>query len=351
MSETTVDWKQQLQDLNDRIRRANYIPTWEDAEAIVGKSEMDYEPHIWRWQETLDLLSEAGELLTPQRGAERRSIDHVNPTLPRESLSTTHALGSAIQLVRPGELAPAHRHTASAIRFVLEGGDERIRTTVNGEQLPMENGDLLLTPRMGWHDHINESDRDILWFDALDYPMVNYFRAARFQLHDDDHQGEALPLGHSIDHNSAVRPAFTTDTHVVPVRRYPWSEVRDRLDSMQTRAADPHHAYTVTYAPPRGGAGTLPTFGCFVQHLPAGFTTAAYQETASRAVVVTAGSGTSRIAGREFDWTKGDVISIPPNASIEHQTGTKSSTMFYVSERPLLQQLGIWSGVKTADQR
>jgi 1-hydroxy-2-naphthoate dioxygenase len=35
---------------------------------------------------------------------------------------TTHTLAAGVQLVKPGEIARAHRHTMGAICFVLRGG-------------------------------------------------------------------------------------------------------------------------------------------------------------------------------------------------------------------------------------
>jgi gentisate 1,2-dioxygenase len=331
-------------DLVTRIRAANAIPTWEDAKEIVGaEPRPGYRPYLWSWDQMRQLLMEAGDAVTPERGAERRSIDHVNPTLPAGSLSTTHALGTAVQLVRPGEVAPAHRHAAAAIRFVLESGDRRIHSTVNGERLIMETGDLLLTPSMTWHDHHNQSDHDLIWFDTLDYPLVNYLRSSFFETFPTGEQPILYPDDYSAEHAGLVRPAFEKYAHQTPVLRYPWSAVEMGLRAARSKPPHPHHGYALTYASPFLRGGTLPTFGCYIQALPAGFRTLPIRTNASRAQVVVGGSGETVLDGEVFPWSRGDVLSIPPWTWVEHRNhGETEATFFYASEQPLIESLGLW---------
>src|SRR3546814_4835490 len=70
----------------------------------------------------------------------------------------------------PGEVAPSHRHTQSALRFVVEGSGAF--TAVDGEKTIMEEGDFIITPSWTWHDHGNDSDRPMVWMDGLDIPLV-----------------------------------------------------------------------------------------------------------------------------------------------------------------------------------
>jgi gentisate 1,2-dioxygenase len=76
---------------------------------------------------------------------------------------------AGLQLVLPGETAPAHRHVAFALRFIIEGHDGF--TAVEGQKIPMERGDVILTPQWHWHDHGNESQSPMIWLDGLDLPL------------------------------------------------------------------------------------------------------------------------------------------------------------------------------------
>lgn len=328
--------------LEDRIRAANGIPTWIDAPKIVGATpDVGYEPFLWEWETIRRLLMEAGEIVTPERGAERRSIDHVNPTLIG-GLSTTHAIGTAFQLVRPGEIAPAHRHAAAAIRFVFDGGGGSIYTTVNGERLAMNPGDLLTTPSGSWHDHRNESDTDIIWFDALDYPLVNFLRATWFEQYPDDAQKVDVPDNYSSRYSGTVRPDEPY-CHSAPIMRYSGDEVAAALDRATGLTPNPHHGWVLWYANALNLGGTLPTFDCLAQRFPAGFSGERWRSTASRVQLVVAGEGETEVNGESFKWDRGDVLSIPPWSWTRHRIADSASAqIFTVTERPLLLALKLY---------
>ena len=94
--------------------------------------------------------------------AERRVLVFENPGLPGQS-RITQSLFGGLQIILPGEIAPAHRHTASALRFILEGKDAY--TAVGGERTMMEPGDFVITPSMTWHDHGNVGKEPMVWLD------------------------------------------------------------------------------------------------------------------------------------------------------------------------------------------
>ena len=74
-----------------------------------------------------------------------------NPGHGLENMQASPAMYLGMQLLLPGEWAPAHRHTPNSVRMVVEG--EGAWTTVDGEKCPMERGDLILTPTGLWHEH------------------------------------------------------------------------------------------------------------------------------------------------------------------------------------------------------
>ena len=79
-------------------------------------------------------------------------------------------------MILPGEVAPAHQHVSSAIRFVLDG--EGAYTAVEGEKSFMSPGDFVITANWAPHDHGNTSDKPMLWLDVLDFPQVNFFETS-----------------------------------------------------------------------------------------------------------------------------------------------------------------------------
>src|SRR5262245_55874941 len=76
-------------------------------------------------------------------GNEHRALQLFNPGL-NGRWATTNNLIAAVQILLPGEVARAHRHTPTAIRFIMDGAGAY--TAVAGERVDMNPGDLVLTP-------------------------------------------------------------------------------------------------------------------------------------------------------------------------------------------------------------
>lgn len=89
----------------------------------------------------------------------------------QESPHTTDTIYGGLQVVNPGETAPAHRHIAFATRFIIEGEGF---TAVEGKKMPLMRGDVVVTPTWHWHDHGNESDSAVIWLDMLNLPLFTY---------------------------------------------------------------------------------------------------------------------------------------------------------------------------------
>ncbi len=100
------------------------------------------QPHLWDFDLIRAYMTEAGGLITAKE-AERRVLILENPGLRGQSRVTT-SLFAGVQLVVPGDVAPAHRHTQSALRFVLEG--KGAYTVVDGEKTMMTPGILSSPP-------------------------------------------------------------------------------------------------------------------------------------------------------------------------------------------------------------
>src|SRR5256712_14103196 len=163
--------------------RADLNAPWNREESVPApRPRLSY--FQWRWADIEPLLRQAGELMTPGRGAERRTLQLTNPGVAGQS--ATHTLVTAVQLLLPGECAPAHRHSPTAIRFIMQG--QGAYTTVEGEQCPMEPGDLVLTPSWTWHDHGSEAAEPVVWMDGLDVPLIRSLDTMFFEAYADDRQ-------------------------------------------------------------------------------------------------------------------------------------------------------------------
>jgi gentisate 1,2-dioxygenase len=280
--------------------------------------------------------------LITAKEAERRVLILENPGLRGQSKITTDLYGG-VQLVLPGEIAPAHRHAQSALRFVLEGGGAH--TAVNGEKTEMHEGDFIITPPMAWHDHSNGSDRPIFWLDGLDIPIVQFLDASFSDHHDEDEQPIARPVGDCearfgsnllpVDHRASGGAS--------PVFNYPYSRTRDALERMRRLAEwDPCHGLKMRYVNPVTGGYPMTTIGAFIQLLPEGFATASYRSTDGTVFCAMEGRGRSRI-GADFvvEWGPRDIFVVPSWKPVVHEA-TDDSVLFSFSDRPIQEALHLF---------
>src|ERR1700742_2172761 len=159
----------------ERISKFDMAPLWKVMKNVVTKEPVTRVlPHVWKYSDVKELVMESGGLISAEE-ALRRVLILENPAMRGES-KATNTLFAGIQMILPGEVAPAHRHVSSAIRFVLDG--EGAYTAVEGEKAFMSPGDFVITANWAPHDHGNPSKKPMLWLDVLDFPAVNFFEAS-----------------------------------------------------------------------------------------------------------------------------------------------------------------------------
>jgi 1-hydroxy-2-naphthoate dioxygenase len=295
--------------------------------------------YIWKWAEVKGFLLEACEVM-PESFTARRSLMYNNPGLER---GTTHTLAMGVQMILPGEIAWAHRHSINALRFTIEG-NESLFTVVDGEPCPMENHDLVLTPGWTWHDHHNHSGAPACWLDVLDVPLVLALNQAFYEPYGEDRQplrgegeGFAARLG-------AVRPAWEAPPGARRAVRYPWRDVEARLKALQTADGSPYDGVALEYTDPVTGGPTLPTLTCWVQWLKPGQETLPQRRTSSAACFVVRGEGRTVVGEKEIDWAERDGFCIPNWSWHHHVNRSKSdeAILFTVHDAPLLRALGFY---------
>ncbi len=331
-----------LDKLHDDMEQAHMAPTWKYISSFISKTpKATYRPWLWKWDDVIPLLMRAGQLITPERGAERRSMEHVNPDL-KSSYSASHTIATAFQLVRAGEKAPAHRHAAGAIRFAAQSHGGAVYTKVQGERLMMEMNDLLLTPSGMWHEHANETGHDIIWLDVLDFPLVNLLQASMFW----PGEGQVAPErpdGYSNRLLSLYRPPQEMpypESH--PVLRYPWTEMREALHHTDPAYHSETDGVLLEYVNPLTSGPTLPTVSCRAQYLAKGTHTAAQRSVSSKVYYVMDGRGTTVVEGTAFHWARGDVFVVPPWMWHEHISPAGDAYLFSATDEPVMKALGLY---------
>ncbi|HYZ62294.1 MAG TPA: gentisate 1,2-dioxygenase [Acetobacteraceae bacterium] len=326
----------------DRISTQNLAPLWLSmANLITPEPKSPCVPASWRFDDIRAAMIEAGGLITAKE-AERRVLVLENPGLRGQSKITTD-LYAGVQLVLPGEVAPAHRHSQTALRFVLEG--EGAHTVVNGERTLMHEGDFIITPPMAWHDHGNESANPIFWLDGLDIPVVQFIDASFAE-----HMGEdAQPITRKPDDSLAryganLLPVDATRRGTSsPIFNYPYARTREALEAMKRQEEwDACHGLKMRYVNPETGGHATATMGTFIQLLPAGFRTQSYRSTDATVFAAIEGRGRTHI-GENFtvEWGKRDLFVVPSWHRVRHEAD-EEAVLFSFSDRPIQEALGLW---------
>src|SRR6266480_3769350 len=280
---------------SERIDQDSLTPLWEALGILVPPTPATpCVPALWRYEQMRPYLMEAGRLITA-REAERRVLVMENPGL-RGASSITHSLYAGLQLILPGEVAPSHRHTQSALRLVVEG--EGAYTAVDGERTTMHPGDFIITPSWTFHDHGNPGDAPVIWLDGLDIPLVAFFDAGFAERYPRELQPVTRPEGDALARFGAnlLPLEYTSHSPTTPVFSYPYDRSREVLEQLRRHGA-PHacHGIKMQYANPATGGYPMPTIGAFLQLLPAGFTGHPYRGTDATIYYVIEGRGRSRV--------------------------------------------------------
>ncbi len=317
-------------------------------------------PWLWRFTDLARLADQAGKLVPLDRGGDRRVLACLNPGLVDgyggSVYGATSTLWAAVQYLDAHEFAPGHRHSPSALRFVVEGAGAW--TTVDGDRCDMAAGDLVLTPSYAWHDHHNESDEPMMWFDGLDLPLACYLDAQFFEFYPTgvlqptvDVAGASRAYGAAglvparppavaagagaADPPEGARPAPRS-----PLLRYPWAATSAALEGLR-HDPDPWDGVLLRYSDPATGGPVLPTLEAAIQLLPAGVRTAPHRHVHSTVYQVFRGQGESVIDGTRFPWERGDIIAVPQWAVHDHRAAESDAILFSITDAPVLEKLGL----------
>ncbi|HEY6434466.1 MAG TPA: gentisate 1,2-dioxygenase [Acetobacteraceae bacterium] len=342
MSEAATTRSADRQEFYDRIGAHSLAPLWERLHALVTRAPTTPAlPAHWDYDGTVrPYLMQAAGLITA-REAERRVLILENPGL-RGQTRVTHSLFAGMQLIMPGEVAPAHRHTQSALRFIIEGSGAY--TAVEGERTLMQPGDFVITPSWTWHDHGNETDRPMVWLDGLDIPIVHLFDASFAEPANAETQAVTRQPGDSLARfgQNMMPVDWKPTTKNSPVFSYPYARSREALATLAANSdPDPCHGHKLRYVNPATGEHPMPTIGAFMQLLPDGFATSPYRSTDGTVYVVVEGEGETLVGDTSFHWKPRDVFVVPSWHWHHHRAG-RETVLFSFSDRPVQEMLGLW---------
>jgi gentisate 1,2-dioxygenase len=318
-----------------RLDQKDTAPLWAAMARLVTPQPVPaYAPSIWHYREMRPLLMEAGRLITA-REAERRVLVLENPGL-RGISQITQSLYAGLQLIMPGEVAPSHRHVASALRLVIEG--HNAYTAVDGERITMHPGDFILTPSWTYHDHGNPGDEPVIWLDGLDVPIVNTFTTSFAQNYPEEKQAITRKEGDTAKRFGCnmLPLEYRASNKSSPLFCYPYDRTREALTTLYANGPlDARHGIKLQYINPVDGGSPMPTMGAYMQFLPARFDGDASRATDGTIFCVVEGRGKSIIGGTEINWEPHDVFVAPSWSEVRHVAG-EDSVLFSFSDRLMI---------------
>ena len=318
-----------------RVREASLKPVW-SREARPRRRAV---PYIWRWDLMERMLREAAQDNGLDEIGHRRALSMVNPGFNGEQHGTISTASAAIQLIKPGEVATAHRHPAAALRFIMVGSDAY--TIVEGEKAYMEEGDLVLTPTMMYHDHAHAgmTNEDMVWMDVLESPLGTFLEVLPGDDFPEDVQPVTKPAGWSASFlgGGAMRAFGQQELPRTLPLAYKMADAYAAL--LDSTVESPFDGVAMEYINPLNNGHALPTIQCSLQRLRAGEHTRTHRHNHGAVYNVHKGHGFSVVDGIKIEWQTHDVFCVPPGAWHEHANlvDNDDAVLFSISDFPLVE--------------
>lgn len=288
--------------------------------SMYAKPKREFAPAHWPYRSAKAALDAAARFVNTDL-AERRNLILANP-VPGNVYPTVRTLVAAYQLVKSGEAARSHRHTANALRLVLDTGPKTY-TIVAGEKVPMEPGDVLLTPNWLWHGHSNEGPDDAYWIDFLDVPLVHLLGPMFFEQHPD-----------TLERTEVVNPRSPN--------RFAWADIAARLDATDECAPGLRQVAL--------GDPAMASIALQVGRLEKGASVSCEATTLNAVYAIMGGVVTATVSGTAFQCGRGDVIAVPASTA-STWCASETSHLLRVSDEPVLKMLDWLRPIEAGNDR
>jgi gentisate 1,2-dioxygenase len=328
-------------DYRAALKEQNLVPLWPSLRALLPADQPRPATRVthWSFEAIRPLLLKAGAL-TPIEKAERRVLVLANPGHGLEKMQASPAIYLGMQLLLPGEWAPAHRHTPNAVRLIVEG--QGAYTTVDGQKCEMRRGDLVLTPTGLWHEHGHDGDEPVIWLDVLDLPLVYYMEAS---YHVDGSRQQVRPSTETRYARPGLVPmtVFERQQTHYPMLRYPWVDTRAALAQLAAET-DVSEIVQVRYVNPETGANAQNILGYSALMLRPGQTVTLPARSPAAVFHLIEGAALLRVGQHEHALIEADTCCVPGYTAVtlRNVSALDSACLFVADETPLHQKLGVY---------
>lgn len=330
---------------NDKLGRLGAVGRWNSVnEDMPWSPRPESLPTLWRHEDIRPLAVQSADFVKGHDAA-LRVITLVNPGHRGSYESAVGHLYSGLQVINPDERMTAHRHAASAIRYVIEGSGGW--TAVDGDKIAVEPGDVVVTPSQLWHEHGNDTDTGpVIWQDCTNDPLVNTLGANFFELHPEgSHLPGAAPSDTLRIYGGVLLPDDRRTSENSTLFSYPWRKCYDAVrDAAESGVHSAFDGTMMEFTNPVNGNSVTQTMGAHLQRLMPGETTLSHRHTGSVVYVVAQGSGHSVIDGEPYEWAAGDTFCVPSWSTHRHTNRSidDEAVLFSYNEFPLMRRLGLY---------
>ncbi len=339
-----------LRELDQKLRGLSVEGLWSQAsEADMATYSKDPHtsvlPHVWKWPALYEAIQTVANMHGLDGKAERRVLRLINPAYQdeknRRQRTTTHTMLMTLQLLKPGEVAHDHRHNFAAFRFILKGSGAY--TIVEGEKIPMQEGDLILTPSMTWHGHRNGGE-PVVWLDGLDNPLLFLLQAITWEAF----PGGLQPMKPVSDHTTArvgtTRPTWGKISERPSYNlHYKWQDTYEKLQCSERWAGKSFRRRGVGI---RQSGRWSHNADVILRHAnaPSREITKTHRHNCSTIYHAFRGNGATVINGQKFEWEQGDCFVVPLWSWHSHQnrSQTEAAILFSVSDLPVMEALQLY---------
>ncbi len=248
-----------------------------------------------------------------------------------------------------------HRHTVEAIIYFLKGHGHSI---IDGVRYDWEAGDLLSVPMFSWHRHINDGKEEVLRIASTTNPLsISLGQAVYederhpefwvFAQEGEDAQNTLIPGG--VGNAGAVDGSADSGAAKLYAEQVAFAMKEEQLrrdskvlvkknDIKLERTAMGNLAYVVD---PRIGFHSK-ALAVVLAEIPTGKRSGAHRHLYDEIDLVQEGQGRIVVDDKEYEFSTGDVLSIPVFAWHQYfNTGNEPLRILGISTRPALENLGL----------
>ncbi|WP_338603047.1 hypothetical protein V6M85_03525 [Sulfolobus tengchongensis] len=309
-------------------------------------------PYKWDYEIAKKFLYSISQYISPKE-SERRVIHLVNPglkdTKPFDNLAIAPTLTGGIQLIKAGESAPAHRHTPTNLRLILEAPNEGAYIIYDGYKMNLEVGDVLVQSNWTLHEHHNDGKTDLIWFSGLDSPFLLYLGAIFYQKSEEKFQtsekGDVIldSLGYSL------KPLNINYQSYNPLIKYSYSRTKKALTELdEHNKVDENEGIIVEYLNPVNGGPALPTISIKMRLIRPKTELKPLRSTENEVFIPVEGTVTfdiieSSIGSLRLDLKTRDPIVIPSWTKYRIiNNDDKPAIVFSYSDKPIFDAFGLY---------